>query len=576
MADGTVAQVKERLSIVDVVSQYVKLSKAGITYKARCPFHNEKTPSFVVSPERGTYHCFGCGVGGDIFSFVQEMEGLDFKGALKQLAERAGVTLTYERADTDKDEKDQLYKALEEATLFFQKQLGGDLAPRAYLESRGVTSETLERFRIGYAPDAWRTLATFLKGKGYSEKVLLDAGLVKKSEQGVYDAFRSRIMFPLADASGRVVGFSGRIFVKEGKPADDIAKYLNTGETALFKKSKLLYGFDKAKQVIRKHDFSILVEGQMDLVMVHQAGWGNAVAVSGTALTEEHVTLLKRMSENVLLALDADAAGIKAAQRSAMLALSLGMEVKVARVPSGKDPAELILKEGKEAWSAVVRDSVHVITFLLSVLRETYADERAYKKHVEELVLPFVRVIQSPIDKDHFIQQVARAIDTAPEVIRETLRAGQGQPEKGNTIRPSSSSVSSTQHSPLGTRVKELWAFLEWQKHMKKPALTIETAQSLFDTSVGPLHSYVTHLSEDEKQRLIFKMEDAMARETTMQDAFMVMCATVHEMRLRDDYRAAQEALKEAEKHGDEAAMTQALELCTGLSQALAGLKKKG
>jgi DNA primase len=206
------------------------------------------------------------------------MEGLDFKGALKQLAERAGVTLTYERADTDKDEKDQLYKVLEEATLFFQKQLVPNAGPHAYLESRGVTQETMERFRIGYAPDAWRTLATFLKGKGYSEKVLLDAGLVKKSEQGVYDAFRSRIMFPLSDASGRVVGFSGRIFTTEGKAPDDIAKYLNTGETALFKKSKLLYGFDKAKQVIRKHDFSILVEGQMDLIMVHQAGWGNAVA----------------------------------------------------------------------------------------------------------------------------------------------------------------------------------------------------------------------------------------------------------------------------------------------------------
>jgi DNA primase len=576
MADGTVGQVKDRLSIVDVVSQYVKLSKAGITYKARCPFHNEKTPSCVVSPERGTYHCFGCGVGGDIFSFVQEMEGLDFKGALKQLAERAGVTLTYERADTDKDEKDQLYKVLEEATLFFQKQLVPNAGPHAYLESRGVTQETMERFRIGYAPDAWRTLATFLKGKGYSEKVLLDAGLVKKSEQGVYDAFRSRIMFPLSDASGRVVGFSGRIFTTEGKAPDDIAKYLNTGETALFKKSKLLYGFDKAKQVIRKHDFSILVEGQMDLIMVHQAGWGNAVAVSGTALTEEHVTLLKRMSENVLLALDADAAGVKAAQRSAMLALSLGMEVKVARVPSGKDPAELILREGKDAWSSVVRDSVHVITFLLTVLKETYADERAYKKQVEELVLPFVRVIQSPIDRDHFIQQVARAIDTAPEVIKETLRSGQAQ-EGGSLARASNSPGTVTLNvSPLGTRVKELWAFLEWQKHMKKPSLDVGVAQTLFDTSVGPLHTYIENLSEEEKQRLIFKMEDAMAKESNMHDAFVVMSATVHEMRLRDDYKAAQEALKDAEKRGDEAAMTQALELCTSLSQALAGLKKKG
>jgi DNA primase len=502
------------------------------------------------------------------------MEGLDFKGALKQLAERAGVPIVYEKADGDKDEKDQLYKVLEEATLFFQKQLSADSPPLAYVLQRGVTPETIERFRLGYAPDAWRTLSTYLKGKGYSEKVLVEAGLVKKGEQGVYDAFRSRIMFPIADASGRVVGFSGRIFAADGKPADDVAKYLNTGETALFKKSKLLYGFDKAKQVIRRHDFSILVEGQMDLVMVHQAGWGNTVAVSGTALTEEHITLLKRMSENVLLALDADAAGIKAAQRSAMLALSLGMEVKVARVPSGKDPAELILKEGKEVWNAVVRDSVHVITFLLTVLRESYPDDRAYKKQVEELVLPFVRVIQSPIDRDHFIQQVARAIDASPEIVRESLQRNQ-QPPHSSPPRAATPSPVQTA-SPLGTRVKELWAFLEWQKQMKKSALDVEAAQALFDSSVGPLSSYVTTLTDEEKQRLIFKIEDVMTKESNLKDTFAVLCATVHEMRLRDDYKAAQEALRDAEKREDEASMTQALELCTELSQALAGLKKKG
>ena len=352
----TVQEVKSRLSIADVVAPYVKLLRAGASFKARCPFHSEKTPSFTVSPERGTYHCFGCNVGGDMFTFVQEMEGVDFKGALKILAEKAGVPLVYSRGEK-KDPSDRLYAALEDAARFYEKNimqdksdLSGGHPARVYLEKRGLTSETIESFRIGWADDEWRALATHLREKKYTDAEMEAAGLVKKTEKGFYDRLRSRIIFPLFDSAGRVVGFSGRIFALKGEPPADTAKYINSPETALYHKSKLLYGYDRAKHHIRKLNFSILVEGQMDLVSVHQAGWKNAVAVSGTALTQEHISALMRMSENMVLALDADKAGVEAARRSATVALQMGVDVKVACLPSGSDPADFILKEGIDAW----------------------------------------------------------------------------------------------------------------------------------------------------------------------------------------------------------------------------------
>ncbi|KKP98393.1 MAG: primase protein [Candidatus Nomurabacteria bacterium GW2011_GWA1_36_15] len=274
MINSPVQQIKERLSIEEIVSSYIKLEKAGANFKARCPFHNEKTPSFFVSPDRASYYCFGCGAKGDIFSFIEEFEGLDFKGALKILAERAGIPLVQYSKEKE-GEKEKLYRAMEEATKFFEKNLAENKKILEYLKSRGLEEKTIGDFKIGFSLLDWRTLFEYLKSKGFSDKEIELAGLVKKTEKGFYDRFRGRIMFPISDSSGRIIAFSGRIFEDDGKSA----KYLNSPDTPIFSKSAVLYGLDKAKESIRKNNFSILVEGQMDLILSHQAGFRNTVAI---------------------------------------------------------------------------------------------------------------------------------------------------------------------------------------------------------------------------------------------------------------------------------------------------------
>jgi DNA primase catalytic core len=278
-----VEQIKSRLNIVDIVGGYVRLQKAGSTYKALCPFHQEKSPSFTVSPTRQAYHCFGCNKGGDMFSFIEEIEGLDFPGALKVLAEKAGVELKKEDRKVT-SQRERLYSVMETATRYFVSRLTPEHPAYAYLTGRGLTQETITRFRIGFAPEAasWRPLADALGERGIKDDELERVGLSKQGERGgYYDRFRSRVMFPICDASGRVIAFSGRIF---GNAPDDIAKYINSPETPLYDKSVALFGFDKAKVAIRKQNFCVIVEGQMDLVMAHQAGTENTIAVSGTVI----------------------------------------------------------------------------------------------------------------------------------------------------------------------------------------------------------------------------------------------------------------------------------------------------
>lgn len=411
MARTAVEQIKERLSIVDVVGAYVELTRAGKHYKAKSPFTSEKTPSFYVSPDRGMYYCFSSQKGGDMFTFVQEMEGVDFKGALKILAEKAHVELETENPHK-RDERDTQYALLEEATRFFFEEREKKKSVHEYILQRGVSVASIHAWRIGYAPDAWRDLNHHLQAKGYTEEQMLHAGLIKRADGGKesYDVFRDRVLFPLCDPSGRVVAFSGRTLKKE----EGIPKYVNSPETELFQKSEILYGYDKAKQGIRSLDFSLVVEGQFDVVLSHQAGYTNTVAVSGTALTPHHAMLLTRLSHNVVLALDADRAGISAIKRTSPMLLAHGMNVKVARLPTEKDPADVV-RENSHALKEVVGQSVHVIEFLLNVLKEQYRDERAYKLHVREEVLPLLVAIENRIDREHFEGVVATAIGTSKE-----------------------------------------------------------------------------------------------------------------------------------------------------------------
>ncbi len=429
--NGSVQTIKDRLSIVDVISSYLSVSQAGKNYKARCPFHNEKTPSFFISPERGSYYCFGCGAKGDIFSFVEQFEGVDFRGSLKLLADRAGVTLEYNASSKDnRDTKERLYDIMEEATLFFEAEFARNKEARAYLMGRGLSDEMIRAFRIGFAPDAWQSVSTHLLKKGYSQSDIETVGLTKESEKRsghAYDRFRSRIMFPISDSSGRVIAFSGRIF---GKDDTSEAKYLNSPETPLFNKASVLYGIDKAKTAIRTRGYSIVVEGQMDLILSHQAGFTNTVATSGTAFsdtTDNHeakitnLGLIRRLSPNIIFAFDGDSAGIRATSRAVMIALSLEMQVKTTALPEGKDPADII-RENADAWKEYIKQSVNIVTFHLNRISKETNDARIRGRKVREIIFPFLSMVGSAIERGAYIHEIYKTTGITEQAIMDDFR----------------------------------------------------------------------------------------------------------------------------------------------------------
>ncbi len=422
-----VEQIKERLSIVDVISSYIKVEKAGINFKAKCPFHNEKTPSFFISPVRQSFYCFGCGEKGDIFSFVEKFEGLDFKGALETLADRAGIKLEKFKSEDvlgkEKNEKDKLFEIMEEATKIYEKELMENKAILKYLEKRGLNSASISKWRLGFGKDEWRSLHDYLISKGFTEREMFEAGLIKQSETsllhsnsaisgaGRYDTFRNRVMFPICDASGKVIAFSGRAM----KEDDKTPKYLNSPETKLFYKSEVLYGFNVAKNYIRKMDYAVLVEGQMDLIMSHQAGILNTVASSGTALTELHLKKIQKLSNRVIIAYDSDSAGEKASARAAELALFLGMEVKIASLPKGEDPASVV-KDNPKKWKEALKESEHFIDLALNKAVSGNSS-RNLAKEVIKNILPLVSLLRSDIEKTQFVKKIALKMKVGEEAV---------------------------------------------------------------------------------------------------------------------------------------------------------------
>lgn len=420
--------IKERLGIVEVVGAYIKIEKTGANYKARCPFHNEKTPSFFISPARNNYYCFGCGAKGDIFTFVQEFEKIDFLGALKILAEKAGVTLEQFKYEKEKEsDLDKLRNVLELSAVFYENKLHSDYGKEAvsYLHSRGLVDETIKTWRIGLTTSEWRDLSDYLRSQNISQSFMDRVGLIKQTGTSVYDRFRNRIMFPLFDSSGRVIGYSGRLFETEKNKSEEskesnAPKYLNSPDGELFNKSDILYGYHRAKEGIRKFGYAILVEGQLDMLMSHQAGFNNTVATSGTALTKQHLDKIKRLTDNIMIVYDGDKAGLKASLRAWELALSLGMDVKIGNLPRGEDPASLILKD-KELFKNSLKNSKHIIEFYLDILEREGLTGRDMWKAVESEVLPYVLAIESAIDKAHFIKRISLRTDIAENDLRVEL-----------------------------------------------------------------------------------------------------------------------------------------------------------
>lgn len=413
-------QIKENLSIVDVVSTYVRLEKSGSQFRARCPFHNERTPSFYVSPERKNFHCFGCQAHGDIFTFVEKIENIPFFEALKILADRAGVSLK----DSERNkEESRLISLLKEATEHFENNLENSPEAKQYLIERGMTEETLKIFHVGYAKNEWRDLFIFLASKGYQSEEMEAAGIMIKTEKGYYDRFRGRVMFPIRNVSGATVGYSGRILPSLVDPSVAQGKYVNTPETTLYHKSKILFGYDTAKKRMAETKSVVVVEGQMDLCMSYQAGVHSTVAVSGTAFTDEHINLIKRFCDTVILSFDTDQAGQNALKKTALLCLLGGLDVYVVGNLGTKDPADLI-KDNPGMWKEIIEKKRHVIQVMLGAVLETEKDSRSQGKRIVAEVLPFIRALPSPIDRAHFVKVVSETAGIPQMTLMEELARG--------------------------------------------------------------------------------------------------------------------------------------------------------
>lgn len=560
MATDTVQEIKSRLSIQDIVSPYVKLKRAGRSMVGLCPFHKEKTGSFHVSTERGSWHCFGCGEGGDGFSFIEKIEGVDFKGALKLLAEKAGVVIEYSNGGTREDasKKGRLHEVMSRASVWYAGNLEGSPA-HAYAESRGLSKETIKEWGLGFAPEAWRALLEALTAEGFTIDELLAAGLVKEADGKpgtYYDRFRNRLMFPIRNASDRVVAFTGRAL-----SADDLAKYLNSPETELYHKSEVLFGMDRAKDAIRVRKFTMLVEGQLDVLLSHQAGFQNAVALSGTALSDKHLSLMKRYSENLMLVLDADPAGLKATARSAALALTAGLRVKAARLPKGKDPADLI-KEDTKDFSQRILAAKSIVEFFLAELAAEEGDPHRLLRKAEEIVLPLIAAIPSPMEREHFIQTAARALSLSTEAVRESLKRLPRQESVTGSVKVPVAPVPA-KRSSREFRTEQLLAVM----HAYPNTPLAERVKSGYCriTEAEQVPSTVP------QEQTLFYMEQALGEDPT-EGAADELLRAFEEIVVREAYQEAVACLRKAEAGGDVSIINTAQELCAKLSMRLADL----
>lgn len=418
-------EIKSKLDIVDVLRDYIQLKAAGTSFRARCPFHHEKTPSFMVSPEKQIWHCFGCGKGGDIFAFVMEMEGISFKEALRMLAQKAGVQLKREDPKVH-SERTRLLDIVDLSRRYYHKILT-DMpqaeAARRYLKERGLKEETIMAWQIGYSPAGWENLTNFLKSKGFKEDEIFASGMSVKKEGAshFYDRFRDRIMFPINDLNGDTVGFSARVNPDKEKE-EKMGKYINSPQTLIYDKSRILFGLDKAKQEIRRQDLAIIVEGQMDVITAHQNGFKNIVASSGTSLTGEQIALLKRYSKNLSLSFDMDKAGEMAADRGIKEAMAAEMNIKVIRIPQGKDPDECI-KHDPEEWEKAVKAAKPVMQYYLDkIMDKADMNNIDHRRRAEEILLSKLIEIPNKNEQDFWLRKIAQGMDANESSLREEMR----------------------------------------------------------------------------------------------------------------------------------------------------------
>lgn len=546
MAMSDIDEVKSRTNIVDLISARVTLKKAGRHWKALCPFHSEKTPSFIVSPERQMWKCFGCNRGGSVLDFVMEYEHVDFVEALETLAEKAGVKLERRHTDTPEAKvKEKILAANHLASEYYHYLLAkhaiGEKA-RGYLKTRGVTDKTIKTFSLGYSPNSWDGLLKYLKKKGYDEKLLDQAGLIVPSGRGGYDRFRGRVMFTLKDHRGNIVGFSGRLLDPEAKEA----KYINTSETSVYSKSNLLYGLDVTKAAIQKEGEAIVMEGEFDVISSFQAGIGNVVAIKGSALTEGHVNLLRRFAERLILALDSDLAGDAAARRGIEIADRAGLDLRVAAMPSGKDPDEAARSDPGLFKKALKAAQPIYDYFIDSAMKRYDAKDAFGKRKISDELLPVVANIDNPIIQGHYIKKLGATLGVSEDAISDGMRK---LARRESVVRPKEVSSSRSRQENLELYVlaillqgKTIDLYEEFKETLNLADLTIRPVRQIIE--------HVDHYLNDHTTFLIKDFADRLPKEltSTLDEAFLWDIADLldDEERLSKEWTKALLAFKRA------------------------------
>ena len=569
-SSGITTEIKSKLPVLDVVGETVALKRAGSAYKGLCPFHAEKTPSFIVNPDRETWHCFGCGEGGDIFSFLMRRDGMDFREALASLAEKAGVELSERTAREDRRNR-RLREALEAAIAWYREvllQTPQAERARTYLEERGLSAETLERFSIGYAPKTWEALTRRLIGRGFTDVELIGAGLASPSTRGgVIDKFRGRIIIPIRDASARAVGLGGRIL-----PDDEGPKYLNSPAGPLFDKSKTLFGIDLAKQAIRREKLAVIVEGYTDVMAAHQAGFINVVASLGTALTAGQVALANRYADAVALAYDVDVAGEAATQRGLLEELGgVVSKVRVIRIPAGKDPDELI-RTDPDGWRRAVTEAEELLPYFMRRAADEFDMRQPHGRSAyTRRMLDLLRRIPDRVERDSYVPQLSSLAGIDERVLREDLARGprpipirpvaQPAAEARASLGPLEAQlltmvftypglVAELPDAPIPLRDAAGLALLEaWRRHVAAADGSATSSTSL-ETFLAGLDPGSDELARDLLARMAAAREERLETDV----ASRVLKSTLlrlRKARLEEEIRDGQLLLEEAQRDGD-------------------------
>ncbi|MBZ4686812.1 MAG: primase [Clostridia bacterium] len=595
--DKTIEEILESTDIIEVISEYVRLEKRGKNFMGLCPFHSEKTPSFNVSPEKKLFYCFGCGTGGDVITFLMKVEKYTFQETVETLAKRAGIQLSITNTNKRHSKNKDIYHVNEIAQRLYNYLLWeheSAAEAREYLKKRGIDKKTAQKFGLGYAPNLWQGLLNFLRKKGFSEELILRSGLISKNDKGrLYDRFRHRVIFPIYDRRGKIVGFGGRQ-LSEGKGP----KYLNSPETEIFQKSKILYGFNWVAGEIRKKNQALIVEGYMDVIACHQFGFTNAVASLGTSFTEEHATLLKRNCEEVVIAYDGDAAGMAATLRGMNILQKAGCRVKILSLPEGNDPDDFLRKEGKEGFlKALQENTLSLIDYKLKVALQKYnIFDPEGKAKALEFIINDLAVIENAVERQHFIQKIALRLQISENALLEELsktrklqKFGTKQDKKENirhntkeTLKSIGSRLTQSEkillknmleNEKVFIRVKEEIGFSPFNEQIRKILQFVN--EELEKTTHGIAPAMLFNKLKQQDEKMAFFISSILA----MEENFPISIEEcIKNVKLNYLQRQEQELLKElseAEQKNDSVAVTTLIRQLNELQKNIQYLKEK-